>query len=153
MIKNQSSKCSQLFYLQHKCFQKRQFLSTLMLRLPASSFSPISNEWVTTPCYLNEVSCLLRNIFHKWRVRLRFFNSIPQWIYTMFNYSVTNIVECMIKCLEIECERSLLQAFYSKIERHLIHWGNSNAIKIINLYIRKEWKKRQNFFIFCFSCP
>lgn len=49
-------------------FKKRQFLQTLMMKLPPGSMSPISNEWITAPVYLTETSCLLRSIFHKWRV-------------------------------------------------------------------------------------
>ncbi|XP_031619986.1 unconventional myosin-Ia isoform X2 [Contarinia nasturtii] len=52
------------YYIRRK---KRQFLMTLMLRLPSTSYSPISNEWITAPPYLAETSCLLRSIFHKWR--------------------------------------------------------------------------------------
>lgn len=48
--------------------QKRQFLLTLMIRLPANSLSPMSNDWLIVPKYLSETSRLLRIIFHKWRV-------------------------------------------------------------------------------------
>lgn len=41
-----------------------------MMKLPPGSMSPISNEWITAPVYLTETSCLLRSIFHKWRVIL-----------------------------------------------------------------------------------
>ncbi|XP_058812061.1 unconventional myosin-Ia [Topomyia yanbarensis] len=45
----------------------REFLLTLLLRLPHDNMSPICHEWPTTPSFLAETSQLLRNIFHRWR--------------------------------------------------------------------------------------
>ncbi|XP_055322935.1 unconventional myosin-Ia [Sitodiplosis mosellana] len=65
------------FYIRWK---KQQFLTTLMIRLPPTCFSPISNEWVTAPAYLAETSCLLRGIFHKWRCHKyrRFYDQVSR---------------------------------------------------------------------------
>ncbi|XP_055632539.1 unconventional myosin-Ib isoform X2 [Toxorhynchites rutilus septentrionalis] len=45
----------------------REFLFTLLLRLPHDNMSPICHEWPTAPSFLAETSQLLRNIFHRWR--------------------------------------------------------------------------------------
>lgn len=47
--------------------QTREFLFTLLLRLPHDNMSPICREWPTAPSFLAETSQLLRNIFHRWR--------------------------------------------------------------------------------------
>ncbi|EAT34876.1 AAEL012922-PA [Aedes aegypti] len=45
----------------------REFLVTLLLRLPHDNMSPICHDWPTAPTFLTETSQLLRNIFHRWR--------------------------------------------------------------------------------------
>ncbi|XP_058462725.1 unconventional myosin-Ia [Malaya genurostris] len=45
----------------------REFLLTLLLRLPHDNMSPICHIWPTAPSFLAETSQLLRNIFHRWR--------------------------------------------------------------------------------------
>lgn len=47
--------------------QRRQFLRTLLIRLPANSLSPLCTEWVTAPSFLADSSALLRHLFHRWR--------------------------------------------------------------------------------------
>lgn len=49
--------------------QRRQFLLTLPLRLPINSSSPLCIEWAIAPRFLAETSQLLRNIYHRWRVK------------------------------------------------------------------------------------
>lgn len=48
--------------------QRRKFLLTLHLRLPANCLSPTCSEWTVAPRFLTETSLLLSNIYHKWRV-------------------------------------------------------------------------------------
>lgn len=48
-------------------FQTREFLLTLLLRLPHDNMSPICHDWPPAPSFLAETSQLLRNIFHRWR--------------------------------------------------------------------------------------
>lgn len=120
-----------------------------MMRLPVSSFSPISNEWVSVPTYLSETSCLLRNIFHKWRVSAcALFTSLNiRPFYHISSFSVTSIGECMIKCLEIACEKSWRPAFYLRIAKHRIHWGEIQWTTFpFACCIRKEYKKKLNVF-------
>lgn len=86
-------------YLFLHYLQKRQFLLTLTMRLPANSMSPISTEWVTAPEHLSETSRLLNCIFHKWRVSCillnqyatRFFDSFSEFfnpfLFKFFNGS------------------------------------------------------------------
>ncbi|XP_058119274.1 unconventional myosin-Ib [Anopheles ziemanni] len=45
----------------------REFLLTLLLRLPHDNMSPICHEWPSAPTFLAETSQLLRTIFHRWR--------------------------------------------------------------------------------------
>ncbi|XP_055589131.1 unconventional myosin-Ia-like [Uranotaenia lowii] len=45
----------------------REFLLTLLLRLPHDNMSPICHDWPPAPSFLAETSQLLRNIFHRWR--------------------------------------------------------------------------------------
>lgn len=51
----------------HAHNQRRQFLRTLLLRLPANSASPLCSEWVSVPPFLAETAQLLRLLFHRWR--------------------------------------------------------------------------------------
>lgn len=50
-------------------WKRRQYLLTLPIRLHASSMSPICTDWPSAPRFLLEASQLLKNIFHRWRVR------------------------------------------------------------------------------------
>ncbi|XP_052866402.1 unconventional myosin-Ib [Anopheles cruzii] len=45
----------------------REFLLTLLLRLPHDNMSPICLDWPSAPTFLTETSQLLRTIFHRWR--------------------------------------------------------------------------------------
>ncbi|XP_035795364.1 unconventional myosin-Ib-like isoform X3 [Anopheles albimanus] len=45
----------------------REFLLTLLLRLPHDNMSPICLDWPSAPTFLAETSQLLRTIFHRWR--------------------------------------------------------------------------------------
>ena len=51
-------------------WKRRQYLMTLPLRFNTNSMSPVNIEWPSAPRFLIETSQLLKNIFHRWRVRL-----------------------------------------------------------------------------------
>lgn len=56
-------------------WKRRQYLMTLPLRFNTNSMSPVNIEWPSAPRFLMETSQLLKNIFHRWRVRLIDLNS------------------------------------------------------------------------------
>uniref|UniRef100_A0A336LWW2 CSON002516 protein n=1 Tax=Culicoides sonorensis TaxID=179676 RepID=A0A336LWW2_CULSO len=51
----------------HFQWKRREFLQSLLIRLPANSLSPLCNEWPSAPPFLQETSMLLRQIYHRWR--------------------------------------------------------------------------------------
>lgn len=98
-----------------------------MIRLPANSLSPMSNDWLIVPKYLSETSRLLRIIFHKWRVTTTFPKTKYNIRFVFFplklvqNFSVINIGACMIKWQEIECVKNLRPASFLRIGKAHIH--------------------------------
>uniref|UniRef100_A0A182UR23 Myosin motor domain-containing protein n=1 Tax=Anopheles merus TaxID=30066 RepID=A0A182UR23_ANOME len=50
-----------------RTWRTREFLLTLLLRLPHDNMSPICHDWPSAPTFLAETSQLLRTIFHRWR--------------------------------------------------------------------------------------
>lgn len=90
---------------QYMQWKRRQFLFTLPLRFAVDIMSPTCLDWPTAPAFLLETNHLLRNIYHRWRVKIDTLAIITNFTQINPIFSATNTGNPSIRRLEIGCEK------------------------------------------------